>query len=195
MRFWGRIARVTAMSLLAALIEVNILLSGAQPPVAAQGQRPALDIVQWGEAFFPYPEFRLSIRESADSTAGSWLDCCSVVSYKRWTAFGSLPISQVAAYITPQWITVTLSGYAESRVTRKCITVNHVYLEAMGLFEGQPYQMKYWLWSDQKSLAEVFAAFPDNKDDLVKLTSAEKIKARLSVIFGEAVSCADLEIF
>lgn len=189
MRFSHRLLRVLCLLL------VFIPIHFAVQPAAAQGQRPALEILLWGDRFFPYPEWRLRLEESPDSTVGSWLDCCSVVSYKRWNGFSNLPLAQVASYVTSEWIAVTLSGYADHRITRQCVVQNRVHFEAIGVFRQKDYMMKYWLWSDERSLAEVFVAWTLDESDARSVMSVNTVQERIRQIFGDGRTCADDPVF
>jgi hypothetical protein len=154
---------------------------------AGTDTRAIFDLIQnWGAQYFPLQTWRAEISQSSQATEGIWLSEAVVISYKRWHGFANLPLQQVTAFADADWLEVTFSGYQQIVIERQCVADRKLHIAASATFEDKGYALRYWLWSDSTSLAQIFAAYPAEDTDFVRI---------LDKALGSGRACPNVPLF
>src|SRR5574341_1249415 len=149
------------------LVAVAIPLMGQQVDSRAQSEaRPAQQTLDWGEPFFPYPDWLFKVEEQADRIEGTWTNgsLLSVVYYKRGFNFEKMTVTEIDQLVDAKWIDVVMQNYDKAANSKRCILGNYLLVELNAVHNDANYSARYWVWSDSEAFSEVFAAFPSKEN-------------------------------
>ena len=129
-----------------------------------ESKRPAAEMFNFGEKYFPYPEWTVTITENDTHTqvAGSWVQPGNIFHYRLAFKFKSLTLDELLKSVDEHYILETFSNYGKATLVQRCVVKNHiiVYAEApSNTYKDVTYTMRFWVWSDEEGWHEVFMAF------------------------------------
>lgn len=150
------------------------------------GPRPAVEMLAFGEKYFPYPIWGASVREDPEhrEVTGTWRQPGNIFDYRWILDQKSQTMDQLLAVFDDSYVLATLTSYKDGKILQRCIVKDHivVYAEAHSkTYQGESYALRYWLSSDSRGWHEMFMSF--TRPDFGELDQyAEKI-------FGVAAKC------
>jgi len=172
------------------LLLILIPLAGAQEPETPKppSDTVLIDLIKWGEATMPYPEWNVRLDAIPGSVSVTWSDETFALVYYlyQWgdpESFVDFSGSELDTKADPEWMKTVMQNYDRWEETRRCFDDETLTVELAAIHEEKQYKARYWLWAEEGAFHAVTAVFPrDQEEELEVLADAH---------FGEAARCSN----
>jgi hypothetical protein len=151
---------------------------------AAIEQRPALEMIKWGNDYFEYPDWSASVTEKDGGASGSWVQAGRVFTRRYLPQYKPKSGEEMDSIIDDKYIKGTMVEYGDYELIDRCIVDDVVILEMEAdskSLEDTRYIVRQWFWSDEDGWTDTFAAFTKDHDD--------EMEELIDDIIGRAEHC------
>jgi hypothetical protein len=170
------------ISILSVILFSSLIAHGITQ--AALEQRPALEMIKWGDDYFEYPDWSASITEKDGGASGSWSRPGSVFTRRYLPQYKEMSGKQMEKFVDDKYIDGTMVEYGDYELIDRCIVGNTVILEIKAdskNLKDTTYTVRQWFWSDNDGWTDIFTAYTD-KD-------ADEFEELFNDIMGKSASC------